>query len=79
MGDQPDTLAMLARIDERTALMKDAMDKLATKEMVQGVDRDLRSHIDDHAKHETSRQWKIGTVIASVLAMLGLGISAIKK
>ena len=79
MGDQPDTLAMLARIDERTALMKDTIDKLATKEMVQGVDRDLRTHIDDHAKHETSRQWKIGTIVASILALIGLGISAIKK
>jgi hypothetical protein len=70
---------MLARIDERTAAMKETMDKHATTERVDGIEKGLTAHVEDHKIHDVARQWKIGTVIASALGLAGIGVSVLRK
>lgn len=72
-------IGMVARIDERTKAMKETMDTLATKERVDGLETALANHVDDHKLHESARQWKIGTVVAALLGLAGIGVSVIKK
>lgn len=46
--DNADFAGMLARIDERTKMLVDNMDKLATIESVSAVRDKLENHIDAH-------------------------------
>jgi len=71
--------AMLARIDERTAAMKESMEGLATKESLEHVCTELARHIEDHKAHAADTKWKVGTWIAAALGLAGLSINLFGK
>jgi fatty acid-binding protein DegV len=77
--DSGSLVGMVARIDERTKAMKETMDTLATKERVESLETALASHLDDHEAHDSARQWKIGTVVATLLGLGGIGVSIFRK
>jgi len=61
---------MVARIDERVLAMSQAMEKLATVERVETLEKNLIAHTENH-------RWGIGTSLAALTGGGGLIASII--
>lgn len=68
----PDTAAMIARIDQRTLGMERTIEKLATVERVQAVEVRVDRHISSHVtKGGLFAAWA-GTAVAAGLGLVGI-------